>query len=137
MHSTWVGRVGPDQDVGVQEVGGDDVRAEGRVSLLEHHSHDVVAYVSLALQLLAIRLGEGQQGGHMEHHLLAEVLCVEAVLAGLTELRVQTAPVAGVLRQHHLTPHTLQEPLHGRTADKKRSKRNRKQKQFVVFFAYI
>ena len=137
MHSTWVGRVGPDQDVGVQEVGGDDVRAEGRVSLLEHHRHDVVADVSFALQLLAVRLGEGQQGGHMEHHLLAEVLCVEAVLTGLTELRVQAAPVAGVLRQHHLAPHTLQEPLHGRTADEKRSKGNYKQKKFIFVFAYL
>ena len=37
--------------VAVQEVGGDDVGHEGRVLFLEHNGHDVVADVSLLLQL--------------------------------------------------------------------------------------
>jgi len=40
-----------DHHVGVQEVGGDHVRNEGRVLLLEHHRHDVISYVPLPLQL--------------------------------------------------------------------------------------
>lgn len=38
-------------DVGVEEVGGDHVRHEGSILFLEYDSHDVVAYVSLSLQL--------------------------------------------------------------------------------------
>ena len=38
-------------DVGVQEVGSDHIGNEGRVVLLEDQRHDVVANVTLALQL--------------------------------------------------------------------------------------
>ena len=41
-------------DVGVQEVGGDDVGGEGRVLLLEHQGHDIVPNVSLSLELLLV-----------------------------------------------------------------------------------
>ena len=57
-----------DHDKGVQEV---------RVGLLEH---DVVVVVSLLLELLGVCLGEGEETGHVVHHLLAAVLRVHALL---------------------------------------------------------
>ena len=57
-----------DHDKGVQEV---------RVGLLEH---DVVVVVSLPLELLGVCLGEGEEGGHVVHHLLATVLVVHPLL---------------------------------------------------------
>jgi len=60
-----------DDDVGVEEVGLDHVRAKGCVLVLEDHAHDVVADVPLALQLLPVALRERQQRGHVEHHLVA------------------------------------------------------------------
>ena len=49
---------------------------------------------------------------HVVHHLLALVLGVNVVLAGLPELGVQPAPVARVLGQHHALPHHVQELVH-------------------------
>ena len=65
-----IGRIGLvlDHDKGVQEV---------RVGLLEH---DVVVVVSLLLELLGVCLGEGEDGYHVVHHLLAAVLRVHALL---------------------------------------------------------
>lgn len=40
-----------DHDVGVEEVGGDHVRHERSVLILENNGHDVVPYVPLSLQL--------------------------------------------------------------------------------------
>ena len=50
----------------------------------------------------------------MEHHLLALVLRVHAVLASLTKLGVKTAPVTGVLGQHHSSPHSVKQLVQGR-----------------------
>ena len=49
--------------VGVQEVGRNHVRHKRRVLVLEDHSHDVVANVSLPLQLNTGRGGGGPPGG--------------------------------------------------------------------------
>ena len=49
----------------------------------------------------------------MEHHLLALVLRVHAVLASLTELGVKTAPVARVLGQHHSFAHCVKQLVQG------------------------
>ena len=49
----------------------------------------------------------------MEHHLLALVLRVHAVLASLTELGVKTTPVARVLGQHHSFAHCVKQLVQG------------------------
>ena len=49
----------------------------------------------------------------MEHHLLALVLRVHAVLASLTKLGVKTSPVTGVLSQHHSFPHCVKKLVQG------------------------
>ena len=48
---------------------------------LKNDGDDIVANVSFALELLGVSFGEGEQGGHVQHHLLALVLRVERVLA--------------------------------------------------------
>ena len=53
----------------MQEVRGDDIWTKGSVGLLEHHSHNVVADVTLPLKLLLIGVREGEEGGNMEHDL--------------------------------------------------------------------
>ena len=50
----------------------------------------------------------------MEHHLLALVLRVHAVLASLTKLGVKTTPVTRVLGQHHSSPHSVKQLVQGR-----------------------
>lgn len=61
--------------------------AEARgFGLLEHDRHDVIIGVSLLLELLGVCLGEGQEGGHVVHHLLAAVLSVHDLLPRLAKL---------------------------------------------------
>ena len=55
--------------------------------------------MALALELLGVRLGEGKQGGDVEHDLLALVRRVEGVVPGLPELGVQPPAVTRVLGQ--------------------------------------
>ena len=93
-----VGVLGLHHHVGVQEVRGRHVGAEGRVALLEHHRDYVVPDVALPLQLLGVGLLQGEQHVHVVHALLALVLGVNAVLSGLPELGVQPAPVASTTR---------------------------------------
>ena len=56
---------------------------QGGVGLPEH---DVVVGVSLLLELLGICLGEGEEGGHVVHHLLAAVLRLHALCPRLAKL---------------------------------------------------
>ena len=49
--------------------------------LLEDDGDDVVSDVALPGQLLAVVGGEGEEGGHVEHHLVARVLRVHRVQA--------------------------------------------------------
>lgn len=104
---------------GVEEVGGDHVRDEGRGLLLEHHRHDVVSYVTFPLELeenmsdssdhtvptpppapwwyclvmylLRVSLCEGQLGGHVEHDLLVSVDGVDRLRPRLTVGNIQTS----------------------------------------------
>ncbi len=71
----------------------DHVRGEGGVSVLKDNGHDVVADVTLPLQLLRVRLDERQEGGDVEHDLVAVEGLVQRKLARLPVLRVQAAPV--------------------------------------------
>ena len=48
---------------------------------LKYDGDNVVANVPFALELLGVGFGEGEQGGHVQHDLLALVLRVERVLA--------------------------------------------------------
>ena len=50
----------------------------------------------------------------MEHHLLALVLRVHAVLPSLAKLGVKTSPVTRVLGQHHSPPHSVKQLVEGR-----------------------
>lgn len=60
-----------------------DVGDEGEgAGLLEDDRDDVVADVALARQLLPVVGRERQQGGDVEHDLVAHVLGVHAVQAG-------------------------------------------------------
>ena len=60
-----------------------DVGDEGEgARLLEDDGDDVVADVALPRQLLAVVRGEGQEGGDVEHELVAHVVRVHAVQAG-------------------------------------------------------
>jgi hypothetical protein len=68
----------------------DHVRAEGRVLLLEHHGHDVVADVAFSLQLLRVPHRVGQQRGNVEHQLL------------LLELRVHTLQAKSLNKYVHI-----------------------------------
>ena len=71
----------------VKEVRGHHVGAEARgFSLLEHDRHDVIVGVSLLLELLGVCLGEGEEAGHVVHHLLAAVLSVHDLLPRLAKL---------------------------------------------------
>lgn len=47
------------------------------IRLEEHDAHDVVADVTLALQLLRIVFLVGQQRGHVEHDLDVAPVCID------------------------------------------------------------
>jgi hypothetical protein len=61
---------------------------------LKDNGDDVVADVALPLQLLRVRLDEGEEGGYVEHDLVAVERLVQRKLARLAVLRVQAAAVA-------------------------------------------
>ena len=56
------------------------------IGLLEHVRHNVIVGVSLLLELLGVCLGEGEEAGHVVHHLLAAVLSVHDLLPRLAKL---------------------------------------------------
>ena len=51
-----------------------------------HVGADVIVGVLLLLELLGVCLGEGEEGGHVVHHLLAAVLSVHDLLPRLAKL---------------------------------------------------
>ena len=81
---------------------------------LEHDGHDVIAHVPLPLQLLAVRLGEGEQRGDVKHDLPVLEHLVQTLLARLAVRRVEAAPIPLVLRQRDPPPQHPHEVVHGR-----------------------
>lgn len=91
-----VGRAGInglDDDEGVQKVAGYHVGTEGRRLLLEDDGDDVVADVTLALQLLRVARAVGQHRGHVEEDLPAAEHLVDRCVARLAVPRVQATSV--------------------------------------------
>lgn len=82
-----------DDDVGMQEVAGDHVRAKGCRFLLKYDRNDIVADVSLALQLLWIPCAVWKQRRHMEQHLTAAKHLVHCRVSRLAVSCIQTAAI--------------------------------------------
>lgn len=78
----------------MQEVASDHVGRERRIVFLKNESNNVVANVTLSLQLLMIVLVVGQKRGHVIHDLFVLESLVQRVLAGLSVRRVQAASEA-------------------------------------------
>ena len=70
--------------------------------------------MALSLQLLGITLCEWEHSGHMEHDLLAQVLCEHAVLACLAKLSVQATSVPSMCGQCHSVANHVEKLIHGR-----------------------
>ena len=103
--------------VDMEELGGDDLRAEGRLLGLEHHAHHAVANPGLAGALLAVSLGVGQAGEHveLEHHLvpLPDVEA-EAVILGVMQILAQKPDeLVELLAVTHVTEYVLLAGLAG------------------------
>ena len=92
----------------MQKIGGNHVRCEWSVFFLEHNGNNVVADVSLPLQLLTVCFAVGQERRHVEHDLLILECLVHRVVACLTVGRVQSAPETRVATQFYSLPKQIQ-----------------------------
>lgn len=63
----------------------------------------------LPLYLLRIGRGEGEQGGHMKHHLVALKLGIIGMLAAAVTLHIQAPSETGETLQCHLLTQDFQE----------------------------
>ena len=91
----WV-RKGSDNYENVLEVGANGFWREGQgAGLLEYDRDQVVAYVTLAGQLLFVVDWVGQQRWHVEHDLLAAEACVNGVGARRVVDYIKASAVAG------------------------------------------
>ena len=97
----------------MQEVRRYDLWAEGGVGLLEDDGDDVVANVSLPLELLLVGVTEGEQRAHVEHDFTVVEHLVHRVVPGLSVHGVQAALVALVLGQVDPEPQHVEELVHG------------------------
>ena len=77
----------------MEKIGGQHLRRERCVLVLEDDANTVVANVAFAFYLLSVPCGMRQHGGHVEHDLAAGELLVDRVLARVVGL-VQSASEA-------------------------------------------
>lgn len=79
---------------------------------MKDDGQDVVADVTLALQLLWVVLDVRQQSGHVEDDFATAEGLVEGVLTGLTVLRIETTSVPLMVRESDDLTEQLHELLH-------------------------
>ena len=81
-------------DIRVEEMRCNHVRAERCVCVLKDNGQDVVANVALALKLLGVVVNVRQQGGHVLDDLASSEGLIEGVFTSLAVFCVETSSVS-------------------------------------------
>ena len=92
----------------MQKIRGNHVGCKRSVFFLENNSDNVVADVSLPLQLLTVCFAVGQKRGHVEHDLLILECLIHRVVACLAISCVQTAAETRMTVQFYSLPEQIQ-----------------------------
>ena len=80
-----------DHNEDMEKIGGQHLRRERCVLVLEDDANTVVANMAFAFYLLSVPCGVRQHGGHVEHDLAAGELLIDRILASVVGLVQSTS----------------------------------------------